>query len=377
MIVNILGKYSFINAFVLIIILVVFHIHIEFPVIKSSEANHGLIIDVFSHFDVDLVNLIIANIISLFLTHIIPHLHRSLDDHLDQNKGEKAESYKALICFAKSNCFGKIFNRIFITFILFSSSALVIIGSVIKSFSFYFYGLVKYFFDLLGIETHRDYNFVKLGSKISNSYENPNAGIIRFLQVIYYLTIFVTPIALHITAIFLWLVPLPRKVQKFAYTIVEILKSWSFSEVLAVTIIYCRLELYQFTRLILGNRCDLINPFIDKYFYKFLDGHNTCFEVKEHSKSGFWILLAYFIIFLLSSEYVMYVFRNALKERLPEHVKNYLKNKRDLEITKSISNFNENNNNENNNNENNNNENNNNESNSYFNLKNDLNRKDD
>ena len=147
-----------------------------------------------------------------------------------------------------------------------------------------------------------------------------------------------------ITTIFLWLVPLPRKAQKFVYTIVEILKSWSFSDVLTATIIYYRIYLFQFTKLILGDRCDSINPFLDKYFYKILDGQITCYEVKEYLNSGFWILFAYSIIFSFSSYYIMSVCRNALKERLPENVKTYLKNIRDLEITKSISNFNENNN---------------------------------
>lgn len=45
--------------------------------------------------------LIIGTLISLFLSHLITHLHRNLDEHPDQNKGERAESYKSIMSFAK------------------------------------------------------------------------------------------------------------------------------------------------------------------------------------------------------------------------------------------------------------------------------------
>ena len=71
--------------------------------------------------------------------------------------------------------------------------------------------------------------------------------------------------------------------------------------------------------------------------------HNTCFRAKAYLKSGCWMLFAAAIIFFISSNIVMRVCRNALKERLPEHVKEYLKNLRYGGRIISLSSFSENN----------------------------------
>ena len=339
-----LGKWSILDSYVMILMLVAFHFHIEFPVVKPSEAKEGSIVDVFVYAAYGFFTLILGTIISLFLSHIITHLHRSLDEHPDQNKGEKAESYKALISFAENKYLGKKFIRIFITILLFSTLILALIGSFIKSFSFYFHGLAGYALDLFNITPYRDYSVIELGFSVPKSYENPNDGVIRFTQAIYFITVFIMPISLLINLIFLWLAPLPRKAQKFFYTIAEILNAWSCLDVFVLAIIAAISEIGQFTKFIVGDKCDAIDPFIAKYFYRILDGHNTCFEVKAYLKSGCWILFAAAIIFFISSNIVMRVCRNALKERLPEHVKEYLKNLRDGDRISSIASFSENNN---------------------------------
>ena len=97
MILDALGKWSILDSYVLILMLVAFHFHIEFPVVKPSEAKEGSIADVFVYAAYGFVTLILGTIISLFLSHIITHLNRSLEEHPDQNKGEKAESYKTML----------------------------------------------------------------------------------------------------------------------------------------------------------------------------------------------------------------------------------------------------------------------------------------
>ena len=77
-----------------------------------------------------------------------------------------------------------------------------------------------------------------------------------------------------------------------------------------------------------GDKCDFINPFIQKYFTEILDAHNTCFEVKAYLQSGCWILFATTITYFIGSMIIMKVCRNALYERLPNEVKDYLNNKK-------------------------------------------------
>ena len=143
---------------------------------------------------------------------------------------------------------------------------------------------------LLDIKPQREYSVFDLGLNVPNSYEYPDSKTIRFTQIIYFLTIFVMPIATLIIVIILWLIPFPRKIQKFLYSISEILNAWSCLDVFVISIIAAVVEIGQFTEFIVGDKCDFINPFIKKYFYNTLNGHDTCFEVRAYLQSGCWIL---------------------------------------------------------------------------------------
>ena len=321
------GKWSILDSYIMIMMLVAFHFHIPFPVVPPSEAEKEATVDVFVYAAYGFFTLILGTNISLFLSHIITHLHRSLDEHPDQNKGERAESYSALISFSENKYFGKKFFRILITVLLFATLILVIIGSNITSFSFNFHGLAGYALELFEISPQRKYSVIDLGLSVPESYEKPNDGVIRFTQVIYFLTVFVMPIAMLLHIIFLWLVPLPRKTQKIVYSITEILNAWSCLDVFILAIIAAILQIGQFAEFIVGDKCDTINPFIEKYFNNTLDGYNTCFKVKAYLKSGCWLLFTAAITFFICSYFVMKVCRNSLNERLPDHVKEYLKNK--------------------------------------------------
>ena len=337
------GKWSILDSYVMTLMLVAFHFHIEFPTTEPSEAKESLI-DVFVKAAYGFFTLILGTIISLFLSHIITFLHKSLDEHPDQNKGEKAESYTALISFAENKYLGKKLFRTLISILLFLTLGLVLVGSNITSFSFYFHGLAGYALDLFGILPHRDYSVIELGFQVPDAAEIPNDFVIRFTQVIFFLTVFVMPVAMLLTVIFVWFVPLPRKTQKFFYAIIEILNAWSCLDVFVLAIIAAITEIGTFTEFIVGDKCDDINPFISKYFETILEGHNTCFEVQAYLKSGCWLLFVAAITFFITSNYVMKVCRNALNERLPDHVKEYLQKKNGNEKISPITNFDDSNN---------------------------------
>ena len=336
------GKWSILDSYVMILMLVAFHFHIQFPLDEKSEIEKGAIVNVFVYAAFGFLTLIIGTIISLCLSHIITHLHRSLDEHPDQNKGEKAESYTALISFAESKIFGKKSFQVLISILLIITLCLVVAGSFITSFSFYFHGLAGYALDLFQIVPHREYSVIKLGFSVPESYENPNDKTIRFTQAIYFITVFVMPISTLLNIIFLWFIPLPRKIQKFLYNAAEILNAWSCLDVFVIAIFAAILQISQFTEFIVGDKCDTINPFIDKYFYDILNGHNKCFEVQAYLQSGCWILFIAAIMFFILTKIVMKVCRNALDERLPDNVKEYLKNLKEGERISRIADFNNN-----------------------------------
>ena len=320
------GKWSILDSYVMILMLVAFHFDVKFPITGEGVKEH-VYVDVYVLAAYGFLTLLTGTCFSLGLSHIITHLHRGLDEHPDQNKGEEAESYKSLITFAESNYLSKEIFQTVITILLFLTLILVILGSILISFSFHFHGLAGYALGLLDISAQREYSVFELGLNVPNSYEYPNNGTIRFTQVIYFLTVFAMPIATLIIVIILWLIPFSRKIQKFLYSISEILNAWSCLDVFVISIIAAVVEIGQFTEFIVGDKCDFINPFIKQYFHDTLEGHDTCFEVRAYLQSGCWILFIAAITYFIGSMVVMKVCRNALYERLPQEVKQYLKNK--------------------------------------------------
>ena len=334
------GKFSILDTYVMIMMLVAFHFHVQIPVVIQSLANDGAIIDVFIYAAYGFITLIAGTIISLVLSHIITHLHRSLNSHPDENKGEKAESHRSIMSFAKIKCIGDIPFRIIISFILFLTLGLVIAGSLTQCFSFYFHGLAGYGLDLLKIPPHREFSILDLGLSVPKAYENPKAPAIIFTQVIYFLTVLVTPLTFLVVVGILWFIPMSRKAQTIIYAIAEILNAWSCIDVFVIAIVASLTEIEQFTKFIVGDKCDTIDPIIKKYFSKILDGHDTCFQVKTYLQEGCWLFFVAAISFFITSFVILKVCRNALNERLPDHVKEYLKLKKEERISR-ISNIND------------------------------------
>ena len=320
--------------------LVAFHFHVQIPVVIQSLAKDGAIVDVFVYAAYGFITLITGTLISLLLSHIITHLHRSLDSHPDENKGEKAESHRSIMSFAKVKCMGETPFRIIISFILFLTLGLVIAGSLTQCFSFYFHGLAGYGLDLLKIPPHREFSILDLGLSVPAAYENPTDSAIIFTQIVYFLTVLVLPLAFLLFVGILWFVPMTRKAQTIIYAIAEILNAWSCIDVFVIAIVASSTQIEKFAKFIVGDKCNSIDPIIKKYFSKILDGHDTCFQVKTYLQEGCWLFFAAAVSFFITSFVILKVCRNALSERLPEHVKEYLKMKKEERISR-VSNIND------------------------------------
>ena len=334
------GKFSILDTYVMIMMLVAFHFHVNLPVTEKSSAADGSVVDVFIYAAYGFITLITATLVSLTLSHIITHLHRSLDKHPDENKGEKAEKYRSIMSFAKIKCLGDIPYRIIISLILILTLCLVIAGSITQCFSFYFHGLAGYALDILDIPPHREFSIIDLGISVPAAYEDPKAPGIIFTQIIYFLTVLVIPLAFLVVCGILWFVPMTRKLQTIVYAIAEILNAWSCIDVFVIAIVASLTEIETFTKFIVGDKCDAIDPIIKAYFWKILDGHNTCFDVRTYLEEGCWLFFSAAISFFISSFVILKVCRNALNERLPDHVKEFLKNKKHDRISR-VSNIND------------------------------------
>ena len=132
---------------------------------------------------------------------------------------------------------------------------------------------------------------------------------------------------------------MPRKVQNILYNIAEILNAWSCIDVFVIALIAGVVQIGQFALFLVGDKCDFIDPFIKKYFSNILGVHNSCFYVQTYLSEGSWIFFSAAITFFIASFVILKVCRNALNERLPEHVKEFLKMKKNKNTGDRISNI--------------------------------------
>ena len=317
---DVLGKWSLLDSYIMIMMLVAFHVHIEFPAVQTAYLAKPTVLDVYVYPAYGFLMLMISTITSLFLSHLMMALHRSLaktdgtNAEDDADATPEARRKRSLFLYLKpKHC--AIFTRVLITVLLFATALLFFAGSSVDSFSFDFKGLAGWAMDLMDVSTHADYSIISLGTSIPGAAREPNSATVRFTQAIFFfITVFVP--FLHIVSLNLvWLVPMTRKVQNFFYQACEVMYAWSCMDVFVVSIMAAVLEIAQFALFMVGDRCDFLEPILDKYFAGILGDYNSCFEVIAVLDDGCWILFSAVIFYTIVTNVYMRICREALAYR--------------------------------------------------------------
>lgn len=324
---DVLGKWSLLDSYIMIMMLVAFHVHIEFPAVQTAYLDKPTVLDVYVYPAYGFLMLMVSTVTSLFLSHLMMALHRSLakksaaaaaaaagDAACDENSTPEARRKRSLFLYLRpKHC--AVFTRVLITVLLFAMALLFFAGSSVNSFSFDFKGLAGWAMDLMDVSTHADYSIISLGTSIPGAAREPNSATVRFTQAIFFfITVFVP--FLHIVALNLvWLVPMTRKLQDFFYQACEVMYAWSCMDVFVVSIMAAVLEIAQFALFMVGDRCDFLEPILDKYFAGILGDYNSCFEVIAVLDDGCWILFSAVIFYTIVTNVYMRICREALASR--------------------------------------------------------------
>ena len=103
---NATGKFCLFDSYVIIMMILAYHILVQIPVVKQSLAKYGTTIDIVVYEAYGFISLIVGTFVSLFLSHIITYLNRNLKSHPDENKGENSENPRSIMSFAKIKYIG-------------------------------------------------------------------------------------------------------------------------------------------------------------------------------------------------------------------------------------------------------------------------------
>ncbi|KAL6068024.1 LBP/BPI/CETP family, carboxy-terminal domain protein [Balamuthia mandrillaris] len=334
MVVDALGKWSLIDAYVLTLMMVAFYIDVDLPIPHPPDGSSSSSSSSAPEWDTSTATIVVkpdwgfyafllATIISLVITHVVLAFHRRAANW------ERRKQLFALEKKQRSEAVGShafrlgnvllrctIAGKVLVTALLLISLVMITVGSFIPSFEFQFHGLAAIALELLGYSTEQSFSVISLGTAIPSHSADPNGFGIRIIQATYFIFVFVVPLLHLITLLTLWLLPLRPAYQRRMFLVSEVLNAWSALEVFVISIIAALLEIEQFAEFIVGDKCELIDAITKQYFRGFLHGEPaTCFSVVATLRWGCWLLFAACLLYLVAGFLVMRLCHKIMEER--------------------------------------------------------------
>jgi hypothetical protein len=313
MVLDALGKWSMLDTYIMVLMLVSFHVHVDLPLGDPSRIANPIAVDVFVNAAFGFLTFMLATVLSLVLSHVILAVHRHLKTRKDENEGVNAQEWRALFTFFNPKRY-PVLTRISVAVSLIVALVLVVVGTSIFSFRFHFFGLAGWALGLLGVQTDRSYSVFSVGTAVADSVQTVT-GTIVITQIIFIFTAAILPILHLVALIVLWLVPLTRRIQKYLYVTCEVLYAWASLDVFVLSIIAAILQIGQFAGFMVGDRCALIDPIAAAFLSRPLDGHTDCFVVQSTLEPGCWVMFSAVIIYTIACMIVMRVCRHSLEQR--------------------------------------------------------------
>lgn len=300
------GKWSLVDAFVMVLFLVAFKFDLaandpKFPLVRDIFAEAGTSADLKVRVEAcfSLHLFVFATMGSLIVGCTMTSLHR-----YSQKIGEYSPSALATQQHGRYRLCNVLRPPGFLAGKLFvwgpiaaisSSLILVLVGICVDTFQFKFLGMAGF---VLGPkDSVRSFSVLSLGMRVPYATLAPNSLPSRWLQGFFLMFSGLSVLAYHAILIVLWCAPLSHRLQTHFFVASQVLNAWSGLDVFVLSICVCILEIERFATYIVGHKCDALNKLLVRLpFADDIPGPKTCFDVDSELKAGFWILLTAAII---------------------------------------------------------------------------------
>ena len=139
------------------------------------------------------------------------------------------------------------------------------------------------------------------------------------LAVAFYVFALIVPLAQLMIAFVTWLVPLDFSTQKRACIVGEVIGAWSGLDVTVLTMIVAFMQVGQFAKFIVGDKCDALAPILHlPEMNVLLNGDDVCLDVHATYFSATWWLLGVAFVGLTACQYVANALRGAIDKTLKD-----------------------------------------------------------
>ena len=338
--VDTLGKWSLIDAFVMVMLMVAFFFKIYI----------GSVLDIYVtvYPELGFYTFILATLASLIIGHFTLHFHRAVvENSVSLDKCNRCQEIVpvALMNFVYSispevgeqlaignlgsdrrgllqekqeyRMSFTLIGKVLVLFWLVGTFLLLSIGVVQSCFQFEFRGLVGLLLKTEG-KNVVVYSFYDVGLAIPAASGNANDPYPYFIVFIYFLLGFIVPVFLCVIMTIIWTVPIVYSTQTNLFIAIEVLNCWSALDVFCLSVFATILEIKKFVTFIVGDSCDQINEILQKFLDKQLNGDDVCFDLDATIHKDGWIVFVSAALIFISVTVFLSFMKSALsdKERL-------------------------------------------------------------
>ena len=310
-----LGKWSLIDSFMMVSMVVAFHFRVEFPHYLAGVHDHfvaGIIVEVCY----GMSSFLCATLLSLVLIHSALACHRKVTEPGSSEGDVNRLSVVGFYVRAAKNKRAAVVTGTVIALSLFVTLLILVAGIFVYSFQFNFLGAAGLLLELFDIPTSQPYSVYSLVKSMPLFAPSGTLPAVYFVVVAFVLTVAVFPVVHIVVTAFLWLVPLHRRQQRTLNVVSEVMNAWSAIEVYTLIILVELLEIRQFAAFIVEDTCRDITPVLERYFTPLLgEGNAKCFDVTATLLPGVWLFLAAAILYVITTMYTMAVCRKTFAQR--------------------------------------------------------------
>eukprot|EP01063_Lacrimia_lanifica_P039916 TRINITY_DN8901_c0_g1_i1.p1 TRINITY_DN8901_c0_g1~~TRINITY_DN8901_c0_g1_i1.p1 ORF type:complete len:1287 (+),score=377.84 TRINITY_DN8901_c0_g1_i1:56-3916(+) len=297
------GKWSLIDAFLMIVMLVSFRMTIALPNSLAYLPNDFVAVDVVVSPCFGLYGFTVAAVMSLTVNHLMVLAQRACDLY-DETNGAKCDWFedpspeRRVLAFhvaeerrTPETQRKQRFRAWAMIGLMVITLVLLIVGTLVDVFKFEIEGLAAWAIDLTDSHVSK-YSLITLDQNVYNQmdYDGMRFGY-GFLAAVFMIFVLAMPILQFVFLLVLWLAPLTLREQKIFFFINEITAAWCALEVCIVIFIVSLLEISTLAEYMVGHHCDALTPVLKDL--PFLAGYAPkCFGVKSEFSDGCWILFA-------------------------------------------------------------------------------------
>eukprot|EP00970_Alexandrium_tamarense_P008366 scaffold1593_cov193-Alexandrium_tamarense.AAC.67 len=303
-----LGKFSLIDAYVLVLMMVAFRYQLE---VENLGQLNVYVTPKFGFY-----SFLFATIVSLVSGHAMLFFHRkAMIPRIPVYSGRRESLGKHIFDDKHGRGLVRLTRRFRRTVVLLILLALMLIcvGVSLKSFHFTFSGVAG---TALGESSVRRFSLVSIGESIPQSVQDSSTFGIYWIQTCYFLFALVNPLVCLVSLFLLFVYPMTMKRQQKMFVLAEITNAWSAIEVFCIAVNASLLEISPFAKAMVGEHCSLLNHILSGWSGDNRDNLHQCFAVKSSIDGSSAVLIIGVILNSLLTSTLHRFAHHAMWERI-------------------------------------------------------------